>query len=242
VKAIVAYDGTGYGGFQRQKNAPSIQQSLEEALEKLTGVPTRLLAAGRTDAGVHADGQVIAFDTAWRHTLEALHRGMNALLPEQIAVKRLAEAEMTFHPRYDALRRHYRYTIYRGAVRDPLVARFSLHVARNLDLGAMHAAAQMLVGRQDFGAFGSPPAGVNTVREVYLATWLEQGQWLYFDIEANAFLYRMVRMVTGTLLRVGYGSLTPDTFGEILRTIDRGKAGPAVAARGLCLTEVMYTD
>jgi tRNA pseudouridine38-40 synthase len=149
---------------------------------------------------------------------------------------------MTFHPRYDALRRHYRYTIYRGAVRDPLVARFSLHVARNLDLGAMHAAARMMVGRQDFGAFGSPPAGVNTVREVYLATWLEQGQWLYFDIEANAFLYRMVRMVTGTLLRVGYGSLTPDAFDEILRTVDRRRAGPAVAARGLCLTKVTYAD
>jgi tRNA pseudouridine38-40 synthase len=242
VKAIVAYDGTGYGGFQRQKNAPSIQQTLEEALEKLTGTPTRLFAAGRTDAGVHADGQVIAFDTEWRHTLAALHRGMNAVLPEQIAVKQLVETEPTFHPRYDALRRRYHYTIYRGAVRNPLVARFSLHIARDLDLNGMCAAAEMLVGRQDFGAFGSPPVGVSTVREVYLATWIEQDEWLYFDIEANAFLYRMVRMLVGTLLRVGYGSLTPEAFGEILRTVDRRRAGPAVDARGLCLTEVTYAD
>lgn len=242
VKAVVAYDGTGYGGFQRQKNAPSIQQTLEETLAKLTGTPTRLLAAGRTDAGVHADGQVVAFDTAWRHSLAELHRGMNALLPEQIAVKRLVEIDPAFHPRYDALRRRYRYTIYRGAVRNPLVARFSLHIARRLDVDAMRAATHILVGYRDFGAFGSPPSGVSTVREVYLATWIEEGEWLVFDITANAFLYRMVRMLVGTLLRVGYGRLTPEAFGEILRTVDRRSAGPAIDARGLCLMEVTYAD
>ena len=242
VKAIVAYDGTGYRGFQRQKNGATIQEALEQVLEKLTGVPTRVLAAGRTDAGVHAEGQVIAFDTEWRHTLAELHHGINALLPRQIAVKQLTRVEQAFHPRYDALRRLYRYTIYRGMVRDPLVSRFTLHFARSLNLEAMQDAARLLVGRQDFSAFGSPPAGVNTVREVYRALWFEQGVWLYFDIEANAFLYRMVRMLVGTLLRVGYGRLTPGEFGEILRMADRRRAGPAVAARGLCLTEVVYAD
>ncbi len=242
VKAVVTYDGTGYGGFQRQKNASSIQEELERALAKLTSVPCRILAAGRTDAGVHAEGQVIAFDTEWRHTLTDLHRGLNALLPRQIAVSRLEAAELTFHPRYDALRRWYRYTFYCGPVRNPLVARFSLHVARTLNVEAMRVAASMLVGQQDFAAFGSPVVGENTVREVYHAVWTEQDVWLYFDIEANAFLYRMVRMIVGTLLRVGEGALSPDEFGDILRMRDRHKAGPAVAARGLCLKAVSYVD
>lgn len=242
VKAVVAYDGTGYGGFQRQKNAPSIQEELERTLEKLTGVPCRVLAAGRTDAGVHAEGQVIAVDTEWRHPLTDLHRGINALLPQQIAVSRLEIAEPTFHPRYDALRRWYRYTLYRGSVRDPLTARFSLHFARSLNVEAMRVATSMLGGRQDFAAFGSPVVGENTVREVYRAMWTEQDAWLYFDIEANAFLYRMVRMIVGTLLRVGKGVLLPDEFGDILRTRNRRKAGPAVVAQGLCLKTVSYAD
>lgn len=240
VKAVVAYDGTGYGGFQRQKNAPTIQAELERALEKLTQTSCPVLASGRTDAGVHAEGQVIAFDTAWRHPLPDLQRAMNALLPVQIAIMQMAAAAPTFHPRYDALRRVYRYTIYRGAVRNPFVARYSLHVERTLNLEAMQAAAALLVGKYDFIAFGSPPVGDNSVREVCRAAWTQQEAWLYFDIEGNAFLYRMVRMVVGSLLRVGYGVLSPEAFGEILRGRERRKAGPAVAPQGLCLKRVLY--
>lgn len=240
IKATVAYDGTEYGGFQRQKKAPSIQEELEQTLEKLTGVSTRVLAAGRTDAGVHADGQVIAFDTEWSHGLPELQRGMNALLSSQVAVVHLEAADPAFHPRYDALRRCYRYTIYRGAVRNPLVARYSLYVARPLAVEAMQAATQSLVGQWDFVAFGSPPAGVSTIREVYHAGWIQEDPWLYFDIEANAFLYRMVRMLVGTLLRVGYGTLTVDEFCEILRSKTRHRAGPAVSAQGLALKAVVY--
>jgi tRNA pseudouridine38-40 synthase len=240
VKAVVAYDGTGYGGFQRQKNALSIQEELERALEKLTQTPCPVLASGRTDAGVHAAGQVIAFDTAWRHPLPDLQRAMNAVLPTQIAVVQMEVAAPNFHPRYDALRRAYRYTIYRGAVRSPFAARYSLHVERTLNLEAMQAAASMLVGKHDFAAFGSPPVGENSVREVYCAAWTQQDIWLYFDIEANAFLYRMVRMVVGSLLRVGSDVLSPEAFGEILRGRERRKAGPAVAPQGLCLKRVFY--
>jgi len=242
VKAVVAYDGTGYGGFQRQKNAPSIQEELERALEKLTQTPCPVLASGRTDAGVHAEGQVIAFDTAWQHPLPDLQRAMNAVLPLQIAVVQIAFAAPAFHPRYDALRRAYRYTICRGAVRDPFAARYSLHVARTLNLEAMQSAAALLVGKHDFAAFGSPPVGNNAVREVFRAVWTQQDVWLYFDIEANAFLYRMVRMLVGTLLRVGYGKLSPEVFGEILRERQRRKAGPAVAPQGLCLRRVFYAE
>ncbi len=242
VKAVVAYDGTGYGGFQRQKNAPSIQAELERALETLTQTPCPVLASGRTDAGVHAEGQVVAFDTAWQHPLPDLQRALNAVLPSQIAVLQVEVVAPTFHPRYDALRRAYRYTLYRGAVRHPLLARYSLHVERTLNLETMQAATALLVGRHDFAAFGSPPVGENTVREVYSATWTQQDAWLYFDIEANAFLYRMVRMLVGSLLRVGYAALSPEAFGEILRGRERRKAGPAVAPQGLCLRYVSYAE
>lgn len=240
VKAVVTYDGTGYSGFQRQANASSIQEELERSLEQLTGTFTRILAAGRTDAGVHAAGQVIACEPVWRHSLTDLHRGWNALLPEQIALLSLEPAAEGFHPRFDARRRWYRYTIYRAPVRNPLVSRYSLHVARPLAAAAMQAAAQQLVGVHAFYAFGSPPQGENVVREVFRAVWKEDGSWLTFDIEANAFLYRMVRTLVGTLLRVGYGALSPEDFGEILRTQDRRRAGPAVAARGLTLKAVIY--
>jgi tRNA pseudouridine38-40 synthase len=252
-KAIVAYDGTVYAGFQRQKNAFTIQEEIEDVLEKLMCVPIRVTAAGRTDAGVHAEGQVIAFEGTWRHPITDLHRGMNALLSSHIAIVHLSEVEADFHPRFDAVRRRYRYTIYQAPVPNPLVHRISLHISRKLDREAMQAAAKTLVGRRDFAAFGSPPQGDNTVREIYHAAWswvdgtawgclgeLTEHTWLYFDVEANAFLYRMVRMLVGTMLRVGYGALTPEEFADILHARDRNRAGPAIAARGLSLKAVLY--
>jgi tRNA pseudouridine38-40 synthase len=241
-KAVVAYDGTGYGGYQIQDNAPTVQADIEGVLARLTCSEIRISAAGRTDAGVHAEGQVIAFDAAWQHSIADLHRGMNALLPDQIAVLELDQVDRRFHPRFDALRRSYRYTVYRAPVRHPMYDRYSLHVARDLDIDAMVAATRHLVGRHDFKAFGSPPQGNNSVRTVLRAGWTLDQQWLIFDIEADAFLYRMVRMLVGTLLRVGYGALLPEVFKEILDTRDRQKAGPAIAAKGLCLTSVTYAD
>jgi len=242
IKAIIGYDGTGYGGLQIQENAPTIQAEIEDVIAQLTGVHTRILAAGRTDAGVHAEGQVIAFDTAWRHPVSDLQRGMNALLPEQIVVFELREVEPGFHPRFGALSRRYQYTIYRAAVRHPFYGRHSLYVERPLDVEAMSGAAQCLVGRHDFLAFGSPPQGHNSIREVIRATWSLQEPWLRFDIEANAFLYRMVRMLVGTMLRVGSGAITLEQFVQVLETRDRDGAGPAVAAEGLCLKSVAYAD
>ncbi|MBN2002516.1 MAG: tRNA pseudouridine(38-40) synthase TruA [Anaerolineae bacterium] len=240
VKAVVAYDGTGYGGFQKQKNALSIQQDLERVLSKLSGTPVSVLAAGRTDAGVHAEGQVIAFDMLWGHALMDLQRAMNAILPEQIAVLTVAEVPGEFHPRYDALSRWYRYTLFRGLARNPLFSRYSLHISHPLRFDLMQIAAQFLLGQHDFWAFGSPPKGNNSVREVYKADWSEDGPWLYFDIVANAFLHRMVRMIVGTLLRVGSEALSPGEFSDILDSRDRRRAGPAIAARGLCLRRVIY--
>jgi len=240
VRATIAYDGTDYGGFQLQSNARTIQGEIERALLRITGTPIRILAAGRTDAGVHAEGQVIAFDTTWRHGVGKLRDALNALLPDSIAVFELSEAEPSFHPRYDALSRCYRYTIYQAEVCHPLYRRYSLCVTRPVDLEAMRLATRAILGEHDFGGFGTPPQGDNSVRRVLKASWSQEGPWLYFDIEANAFLYRMVRMLVGTLLRVGHGALSPEAFAEVLVTQDRRRSGPAAPARGLCLKAVRY--
>ncbi len=242
VRAVVAYDGTDYQGFQRQTNGPTVQEVLERALERVTGERVTVLAAGRTDTGVHAEGQVIAFDTEWKHPLPALLRALNAVLPPDVAVREVAPAPPDFHPRYDAISRYYRYTIYNHPVRSPLARRTSFHVAWPLDVEAMQAAAALLVGEHDFAAFGTPPKGESTVRRVLRAEWRADPPWLYFDIEANAFLYRMVRTLVGTMIRVGLGRLPVEAVREILVSGDRRRAGPAVPPHGLCLMAVRYPE
>lgn len=240
IRAVVAYDGTDYQGFQRQPNGPTVQEALERALTRVTGEPAKVLAAGRTDTGVHAEGQVIAFDTEWRHSLEDLQRALNAVLPPDVAIWEVAEASPGFHPRYDARSRHYRYTVYNHPVRSPLARRTSMHEPHRLNVEAMRAAAQRVVGEHDFAAFGWPPKGNNTVRRVLRAEWSGEPPWLYFDIEANAFLYRMVRKLVGTMLLVGRGQMTVEEFVQVMVSRDRSKAGPAAPPQGLCLVEVKY--
>ena len=240
LRAVIAYDGTDYGGFQRQTNAPSVQAVLEAALVQVTQEAVTVSAAGRTDAGVHAAGQVIAFDTAWQHGLDDLQRALNAVLPADIAVLEVAEAAPDFHPRYDARSRRYRYTIYNAPVRWPLARRYSLHVPKPLNVPALQQAAQCLVGEHDFAAFGQPPQGESTVRRVLAAEWGGEPPWLTFDIEANAFLYRMVRSIVGTMLMVGRGEMSVEEFAAVLASCDRSRAGPTAPPHGLCLMEVKY--
>ena len=240
VRAVVAYDGTDYSGFQRQTNAPTVQAALEAALMQVTQENVTVLAAGRTDAGVHAAGQVIALDTVWRHGMTALQRALNAVLPRDIAVRDVEEVASDFHPRYDAHSRLYQYTLYNAPVRCPLARRHGLYVATPLNIEAMQRAAQALVGEHDFAAFGQPPQGRVTVRRVLVAEWGGQPPWLTFDIEANAFLYRMVRSVVGTLLQVGRGDISEEDFRAVLASRDRSQAGPTVLPHGLCLMGVKY--
>ena len=242
VRAVVAYDGTDYQGFQRQANGPTVQEVLELALEQVTGEPVAVLAAGRTDSGVHAEGQVIAFDTPWQHPLDALLRALNATLPPDVAVRQIAPARPDFHPRYDARSRRYRYTVLNEPVRSPLARRTSLHVPQPLDLAAMQAAARLVVGEHDFAPFGQPPQGEGTVRRVLRAEWSSAPPWLFFDIEANAFLYRMVRSLVGTMLQVGLGALTVDGFARVLAVRQRAQAGPTAPPHGLSLIEVRYDE
>jgi tRNA pseudouridine38-40 synthase len=242
VRGVVAYDGTDYSGFQRQANAPTVQEALEATLAQVTQEAVTVLAAGRTDAGVHATGQVIAFDTAWRHGLNDLWRALNAVLPADIVFLHLDEAAPDFHPRYDARSRRYRYTVHNAPVRDPLTRRYSLHVAAPLDMAAMERAARLLVGEHDFAAFGRPPKpGRSAVRHVSVAEWGRDGsQQLHFVIEANAFLYHMVRSIVGTLLQVGQGGMEIEEFAAVLAAHNRDQAGPTAPPHGLCLVEVKY--
>jgi len=240
VRLIVAYDGTDFLGYQRQAKGRTVQEVLETALERIVGRPTRVLAAGRTDTGVHAEGQVIAFDTDWRHGLPDLERAMNAVLPQDVAVRGPVQVAPDFHPRYAARSRRYRYTVYNAPVRSPLVRRTSLHCKKALDLDAMQAATELSVGEHDFAAFGRPAHGEVTVRRVVEAGWLAEPPWLTFEIEANAFLFRMVRSIVGTLLQVGQGRLSPDAFGAVLASRDRSRAGQTAPAHGLCLIRVRY--
>jgi tRNA pseudouridine38-40 synthase len=238
--AVVEYDGTDYLGFQEQAQGPTVQQEIERALTAVTQEEVRIIGAGRTDTGVHARGQVIAFSTAWRHSLEELQRALNAVLPEDIVVRELRSVAEDFHPRFDAVSRWYRYTILNQPLRSPLARRFAYHFPRPLDVAAMNEAAGVLVGSHDFASFGRAPQGDNTVRQVYRAQFTLEEPFVYFDIEANAFLYRMVRRLVGTLLLVGIGELSVDGFKEILQSADIDRAGQAVPAHGLCLMKVSY--
>jgi len=247
-KAVIEYDGTDFAGFQRQAPAAgqTVQGELEAALAAMNrGEAVTVSGAGRTDSGVHASGQVIAFNLNWSHGPEVLVRALNATLPHSIAVRSLAECEAGFHPRFGAAGRRYRYRIHNTLTRSPLQDRYAWQVWPALDVEAMTVAAQHLPGRKDFAAFGSAPdEGGHTVREVREARWdataVSSGELLNFYISADAFLYRMVRTIVGTLKLVGAGDLSPAEFGEIVASKDRSRAKIIAPPQGLCLIEVMY--
>ncbi len=241
IKAVIAYDGTDYHGFQRQSpdREPSIQGTLDGALRKI-GQAGEVLGAGRTDAGVHASGQVIACDVNWQHGLDDLQRALNATLPADIAVLELEQTADTFHPRYDAVSRAYRYRIENTRVRNPLTGRYALHVPQALDVEAMRRAVAYTIGDHDFAAFGQPTVGESTTRSMHRADVIADGSTVAIELQANGFLYRMVRRIVGTLIPIGRGEQPPEEFDRILQSVDPNRAGPAVAPHGLCLIAVNY--
>jgi len=236
----VAYDGTDYAGFQVQHNAPTVQGELEKALSAVCDEPVRVTGAGRTDAGVHASGQVIDFRTASSLDGITIGRGVNALLPEDIAVSALEPAAEDFHARFSATGRTYEYRVRHGRERDPLERRRELHVPGALDVAAMRDASERLLGRKDFSSFAAGPGGIRSVRR---AEWCEHDEaQLRFEIAADAFLRGMVRAIVGTLLWVGRGKIDAPTFEKIVAAKDRAMAGPSAPANGLCLIAVDYGD
>ena len=239
-RALIEYDGTAYHGFQRQLVEPTIQGEIEKALAEITRQPISIIGAGRTDSGVHATGQVIAFELAWKHGNFRLLKAINANLPEDIVVKEIVTARTDFHPRYDALSRTYTYYIYNQRVRSPVHRRCSWHVVKSLDLDLLNETAELIIGEHDFATFGQPPQGTNTRRNVFQANWQRDNQQLVFQIEANAFLYRMVRSLVGTMKVVGDGTWTVADFEKALSAVNRSQAAKTAPAKGLFLTSVSY--
>jgi tRNA pseudouridine38-40 synthase len=242
VKLIVSYDGTRYVGWQVQPNGPSVQAEIERALETLHKAPRRVTAAGRTDAGVHARGQVVSFREERPLPVKAYVRGMNALLPEDVAVQAATLEADGFDARRSARGKRYRYLIENGPTRAPLSRLFAWQHFHRLDVPAMRAAAAHLVGRHDFAAFqASDCACEHAVREVRRLDVLgEPGGRIEVVAEATAFVKHMVRNVVGTLVEVGQGKRAPDSLPALLASADRTLAGPTAPPQGLCLEEVFY--
>jgi tRNA pseudouridine38-40 synthase len=238
--AKVEYDGTDFYGFQIQAHGRTVQGEIERALEDVTGRKSQVVGAGRTDRGVHARGQIVRFDTRWRHDLGDLQRALNAVLADDVAVLEMGLAPEGFHPRFSARRRMYRYTILHHSWRSPLERRTAWHVTRKPDVDGMAEASCCLVGTHDFATFGRPPQGNNTVRTVFRADWQVSGSHLLFEIEADAFLYRMVRNIVGTLVQVGWGQVSAQDFDTMLQARDRSLVKQVAPAQGLCLMRVDY--
>lgn len=244
--AKVEYDGSDFFGFQVQARERTVQGEIERALEAVTGGASRVVGAGRTDRGVHAQGQVVAFAALWKHRLRPnrglgdLQRALNAVLAADVAIMDLGLAPEGFHPRFSALQRAYQYTLLVQPWRSSLARRTAWHLAQSLDVEAMAQASQHLVGTHDFATFGRAPQGDNTVRTVQRADWQQSVPFLAFDIEANAFLYRMVRSIVGTLVQVGSGQITAEEFRRILRAADRSQVRQVAPPQGLCLMRVDY--
>ncbi len=240
--ATIEYDGTDFCGFQIQARERTVQGEIERSLEKVAGSRIQITGAGRTDQGVHAQGQVIGFTVEWRNDLSDLHRALNAVLPSDVVVLKMGLAAEGFHPRFSALSRAYRYTLLNKAWRSALHRCIAWHVDQDLDTARMVEASRALIGSHDFASFGRPPQGDSTVREVFRVGWQEETPFLMFDIEANAFLYRMVRSIVGTLVQVGQGLISVDEFKAILDARDRSQCKYMAPAHGLCLMRVDYPE
>ena len=239
---IVEYDGTRYHGFQLQANAPTIQGEIEEALLKLTGERTRVMGASRTDAGVHAKGQVVSFRTRSSLPLQTFVKGLNYYLPGDIAVKEAFRASDSFNVRRSALSREYNYYILNSLTRSPIERGFSYLVPGHLDIGAMNQACQALVGKHDFASFVNCAefGGKSTVRNVYKAEIKKNGDMVVFNMVANSFLPHQVRNTAGALIKVGLGKMTVDEFHSLVEARRPGLAGPTAPACGLCLMQINY--
>ena len=241
LKLIIEYQGTRYHGWQIQPNGISIEEKIEEILERLTGQRPKVIGAGRTDAGVHAEGQTAHFKTLSSMDCKALQRGMNALLPNDIVVLNVEEAERDFHALFSAKGKTYRYVILNRAHPSVFERDRCWHISRRLDLDAMREGAMPLIGRHDFSAFqASGCCARNPVREIRGIEIHAKDGWISITVSANGFLKYMVRNIVGTLVEVGRGKMAPVDVQRILDSRDRTQAGPTAPAQGLFLVFVDY--
>jgi tRNA pseudouridine38-40 synthase len=242
LKCTMAYDGTGFFGYQIQPNNRSVQEEVEKALMKLhKGSEVKIFASGRTDAGVHAKGQVFHFDTNLEIPLEKWPVALNSMLPADTSIYEIERVDAGFHARFDAKGKEYRYFINPSATRDPFSRNYATRVPFPIDLGLVQSAMKSFLGTHDFTSFCSAKTEVEdkirTINEIEL---LEENELLVFRFVGNGFLYNMVRIITGTLLGIGTGDLPPNCIPEILEKKDRTVAGKTAPAQGLYLWKVFY--
>jgi tRNA pseudouridine38-40 synthase len=252
-QVILAYNGSRYKGFQRQAKARSVQGVVEQALGKLGWQGKSILAAGRTDTGAHAEGQVIAFDLEWNHDLHDLQTALNTYLPSDVVARQVSRVCQSFHPRHDASWRRYIYRLYCQPLRNPLLEPYAWRIWPQVAVEILQPLAQFLVGSHDFGAYGTPPqVGGTTIRLVLQASWTQEQPFIVFEITAQAFLYHMVRRLVFMQVALAQGKLSVE---ELVRSLETGveitrQAKPGVKvdklvhglapAQGLVLVEVSY--
>ena len=241
VRLIVAYDGTNYHGWQIQKNGITIESELNRCLSELLQEPIEVIGASRTDAGVHALGNVAVFDTESRMPAEKISYALNQRLPEDIRIQKSEEVAQDWHPRYCDSRKTYEYRIYRGEFPMPVKRLYSLFTYRSLDVAKMQEAAKYFVGEHDFKSFCQVHAQVDsTVRTVYDVSVYEEGPDVVIRVTGGGFLYNMVRIMAGTLMEVGQGKRKPEEIAEIIEAKDREAAGPTAPAHGLMLVKYEF--
>lgn len=242
IKLVIAYDGTAYHGWQRQQNVLTLQQVFEERLEKMLGRPIRVFASGRTDAGVHALGQVVHFTTRSRLDPGVVQKGLNSLLPDDIFVREAGYVGEDFHARYSARCKRYEYHILNTIIPDIFQRRYVWHIRKKLDNEKIRRGLSLVLGEHDFSAFRSSGSGNrNPVRTMYHTELIEgDGGLVRILMQADGFLRHMVRNLVGTLVEVGLGKMTVEKFGTVLKSGDRRMAGPKAPAHGLFLVEVHY--
>ena len=240
----IEYEGTRYHGFQIQVDAPSIQAELEQAIERLTGERVRVKGAGRTDAGVHAEAQVVAFDTASAHSTDTFVSALNHYLPSDIAVREAHNVKPDFDPRREARSRTYRYSILNRRTPSPMARRFTCHIRETLDVERMREAASLFLGEHDFRRFAAPlPADrTSSVRAVYNASVEQSGSAIAIGVVGNAFLQHQVRRMAGALVDVGRGKLSADDLQAMIDNEQTDKVAHSLPAQGLCLVRVEYAD
>ncbi len=240
IKLVIEYDGTNYAGWQQQKNGITIHEKLSKAIEKVIKEEVTLHGSGRTDAGTHALGQVANFETESNIPIYNLVQAINSYLPKDIVVKSAKKVPQKFHSRYSAKSKTYRYTILNSKERSAIGRNYLLHYSMYLDVEKMRKASKVLMGKHDFSAFKSKSEVLSSVRTIMKLEIRKKGNLLVFTIEADGFLYKMVRSIVGTLIEVGRGKMTVTEFKKIVKSGARAKAGNTVTASGLCLLKVKY--
>ncbi|MBU5256316.1 tRNA pseudouridine(38-40) synthase TruA [Tissierella praeacuta] len=242
IKLVIEYEGTNYSGWQKQENAITIQEKLEDAIEKLSGEKIKLIGSGRTDGKVHALGQVANFLTTSSIPGKKYKYALKFLLPDDITIVESEEVDLKFHSRFDAIKKRYKYIVYNGELPRAIYRNFSYHVPYNIDINKMIEASQHLIGTHDFSSFMAANSEVNsTVRTIYDISIKKNKKLIEFNIEGNSFLRNMVRIIVGTLLYIGFGKINGDNLPKIILDKKRKGAGPTAPPQGLFLEKVYYS-